>query len=152
MERCCFFIGHREAPESLLPILIKEVERHIVEYGVSSFIVGNYGNVDHLAARAVLASKEKYPHITLTMLLPYHPAEKSIDLPKGFDGSVYPDDQEGVPRRFAIPRANRWAIDHSDFLICYITHLGSNAVKYLDYGRRREKTGSMRITRIGDSG
>ena len=31
----CFFIGHREAPDSLLPQLSAEIERHITEYGVS---------------------------------------------------------------------------------------------------------------------
>ncbi len=29
--RTCFFIGHREAPDSLFPILAAEVERHITE-------------------------------------------------------------------------------------------------------------------------
>lgn len=31
----CFFIGHREAPDSLLPHLSAEIERHITEYGVT---------------------------------------------------------------------------------------------------------------------
>lgn len=35
----CFFIGHREAPESLLPELSAEIERHITEYGAINFVV-----------------------------------------------------------------------------------------------------------------
>lgn len=31
----CFFIGHREAPDSLRPQLSAEIERHITEYGVT---------------------------------------------------------------------------------------------------------------------
>ena len=34
MEKTCFFIGHRDAPDSLAPELDALVERHITEYGV----------------------------------------------------------------------------------------------------------------------
>ena len=34
MEKTCFFIGHRDAPDSLAPVLDALVERHITEYGV----------------------------------------------------------------------------------------------------------------------
>ena len=44
----CFFIGHREAGSELIPALTEAVERHITEYGVTSFIVGHYGNFDKL--------------------------------------------------------------------------------------------------------
>ena len=40
----CFFIGHREAGDELLPALTEAVERHITEYGITSFMVGRYGN------------------------------------------------------------------------------------------------------------
>lgn len=57
----CFFIGHREAGEGLLPTLTAAVERHITEYGVTSFMVGRYGNFDKLAARAVIDAKKRHP-------------------------------------------------------------------------------------------
>lgn len=53
----CFFIGHREADDELFPALTAAVERHITEYGVTSFMVGRYGNFDKLAARAVIDAK-----------------------------------------------------------------------------------------------
>ena len=49
----CFFIGHREAPDTLLDKLSSEVERHITEYGVTDFVVGRYGRFDALAAKCV---------------------------------------------------------------------------------------------------
>ena len=55
----CFFIGHRETSERVLPALIQEVERHITEYGVTDFVVGHYGRFDTLAARAVKNSGGK---------------------------------------------------------------------------------------------
>ena len=51
--KSCFFIGHREASEEIYPVLYAAVEQHILEYGVTEFIVGHYGGFDRLAASAV---------------------------------------------------------------------------------------------------
>ena len=32
--KTCFFIGHRETGERILPALAQEIERHVTEYGV----------------------------------------------------------------------------------------------------------------------
>ena len=66
--KSCFFIGHREASSEVLPALTEAVEQHIVEYGVTEFIVGNYGGFDYMAAKAVIAAKERHPGITLQSL------------------------------------------------------------------------------------
>ena len=131
----CFFIGHREATDDLLPALRAAIEQHIVEYSVTEFLVGKYGGFDRLAAQCVTEAKQKHPGITLTLLLPYHPSERQIDLPKGFDGSCYPPGQESVPRQVAIVRANRYAVDHSDDLIAYVWHAGSNSRNVLEYAQ-----------------
>ena len=142
----CFFIGHREAPEALLPLLMDEVERHIVEYGVTDFMVGNYGHFDGLAARAVKAAKRRHPEVTLFLLLPYHPYDRPIATPKGYDGTFYPPGMEGTPHRAAIVKANRYMIDHSSHLIAYVWHAASNARDILEYAQRRERRGSMTVT------
>ena len=85
--KSCFFIGHREASEEIFPELVEAVERHIVDYGVTEFIVGNYGGFGRIAARAVISAKALYPGITLLLLLSYHPAERPIETPPGFDGT-----------------------------------------------------------------
>ena len=46
------------------------------------------------------------------MLIPYHPAERPVETPPGFDGTFYPPGIESVPRRYAIVRANRYMVDH----------------------------------------
>ena len=76
--KSCFFIGHREASEEIYPALYAAVEQHILEYGVTEFIVGHYGGFDRLAASAVKEAKRFYPEVRLTLLLPYHPAERPI--------------------------------------------------------------------------
>ena len=133
----CFFIGHRDAPENVYPALLRAVEEHILFHGVTEFVVGHYGNFDAMAARAVTEAKRQYPHITLTMLLPYHPAENKIPLPRGFDGSWYPPAMENVPRQAAIVRANRCAIDHAAYLIAYVRHSASNTGKLLEHAQKK---------------
>ena len=116
----CFFIGHREAPDSLLPQLSAEIERHITEYGVTEFVVGRYGRFAALAAKCIKAAKKRHPEVTLTLLLPYHPYDRPTPTPPGFDGTFYPPGMETVPKRAAIVRANRYMVEHSDYLIAYV--------------------------------
>lgn len=75
--KSCFFIGHRESSCSLLPLLDSAVEQHITEFGVGEFIVGGYGNFDRMVTATLRKMKMKYPHIFLTLLLPYHPLTPS---------------------------------------------------------------------------
>ena len=88
--KSCFFIGHRDIAHNILPQLCTEVERHIIEYGVGEFVVGNYGAFDRLAAKAVITAKKQHPEIALSLLIPYHPAERPIVTPQGFDNIFYP--------------------------------------------------------------
>ena len=143
-----FFIGHREASEEIYPVLYAAVEQHIVEYGVTEFIIGHYGGFDRLAASAVKAAKRFYPKVRLTLLLPYHPAERPIPTPDGFDGTFYPPGMESVPRKIAIVRANRYVVDHVDYLIAYVWHPASNTRELVEYARKRQRNLCPFITLI----
>ena len=151
MKKTCFFIGHREAGENLKEPLAQAVERHIAAYGVTDFVIGQYGGFDRLATRVVIEAKRQHSEICLTLLLPYHPAERLIDTPAGFDGTFYPPGMETVPRRVAIVRANRYMVDNSDFLIGYVWHPASHARTLLDYARKREKRGLIHVENLGDT-
>ena len=142
----CFFIGHREAPDTLLPLLVDEVEHHITEYGVNAFYVGHYGRFDALATSAVIAAKKRHPEVTLTLLLPYHPFDRPIPTPEGFDGTFYPPGMETVPRRAAIVRANHYMVDNSTHLIAYAWHPVSNARELVEYAQRMEHLGLLHVT------
>lgn len=149
--KTCFFIGHREAPDSLLPILSAEIERHITEYGVTDFVVGWYGQFDGLAARSVKAAKKRHPEVTLTLLLPYHPYDRPVPKPSGYDCTFYPPGMESVPKRAAIVRANRYMVDHSDFLIAYAWHPASNARDLVEYANKRAEKGLILVAGIPKS-
>lgn len=140
--KSCFFIGHREADERLLPELCKCVERLICEEEVSFFYVGVYGGFDRLDATDVKKMKEQYPAISLMLVLPCHPAERSVELSPGFDGSYYPEGMERVPRRYAIIRANQRMVDSCDWLVCYVRHGASNSRKLLEYAEKKREEGT----------
>lgn len=146
--KSCFFIGHGETPDTVLPILQEAVSKHIVDNGVTEFIVGHYGNFDRLAAKAVIAAKRLHPEITLSMLVPYHPAECPIKKPKGFDSIYYPPGMENAPRKLAIVRANRYMADHADFLIAYAWHPASNARELVEYAEKKMKNGFIQVTNL----
>jgi len=149
--KSCFFIGHREADEWLLSRLERIVEQLITEENIRYFYVGGYGGFDRIAATAVKKAKQQHPNITLMLVLPYHPADRPVETPNGFDGTYYPDGLEKVPKRYAIVRANRRMVETCDWLVCYVKHGASNSRNLLEYAHRYTGTGLLRIKNIYES-
>ena len=146
----CFFIGHRESNWHILPNLELEIERLITEEQVRFFYVGGYGAFDQIAANAVKRAKKKHPNITLMLVLPYHPAERPVEKPPGYDGTYYPEGLENTPRQFAIVKANQLMVDSCEWLICNVHHGASNSKNLLEYAQRREKKGLIQIINIAE--
>ena len=143
--KTCFFIGHRDAPETLRPLLAEAIERHITEFGVTEFVVGHYGRFDAMAAGMVRQAKERHPEVTLTLLLPYYPP--SFD-PSGYDRTYFPAGLERVPKPFAIVRANEHMIRSSDYLICYDRGQIGKTRDVMELARKRAEKGALHITEI----
>ncbi len=91
-----------------------------------------------MAVCAVHSLKSTYDGIELVLLLPYHPTKNrpGLEDPR-FDGSLYPFDYP-VYTKYAIVKANKYAIDHADCLICYVRHVGKTR-DFLEYAKKREK-------------
>ena len=149
MKKTCFLFGHSDTPEGILPLLEQVVSICCREHGIQSFLVGQYGNFDRWAGLAVKTVKQQHPSISLRLLLAYHPAERPAELPSGYDGTIYPDGQEFVPRRYAIVRANRHMIQTSDAVICYAKYAG-NASKMFDLALRQKRTRNIPVYNIAD--
>ena len=113
---------------------------------MTEFVVGKYSRFDALAAKCVKAAKKRHPEVMLTLLLPYHPYDRPTPTPPGFDSTFYPPGMETVPKRAAIIQANRYMVEHSDYLIAYVWHLVSNARDLLEYARKLEKREQIKIT------
>lgn len=148
----CFFIGHRDTPEKIYPLLTEAIEQHISALGVQEFYVGHYGSFDAMAAKAVIAAKDRYPDIRLFMLLPYHPTVRPVELPEGFDGSFFPEGQEHVPFRAVIRRANEYMVRYVDHLICYVDHPSGGSRELMDKALKRQEQGAIIVMNLSEEG
>lgn len=144
-HKTCFFIGHHDAPESLAPLIYEAVERHIIEYGVSEFVVGHYGRFDALAARVVREVKKHYPEVMLTLLISYYPSSYDTS---DYDRTFYPPEMEKIPKRFAIVRANEYMIRRCNYLICYDKGQIGKTRDYVALARKREEKGLMHVENL----
>ncbi len=151
MKTCCF-IGHREVRRDISQSLDAAIERHIVRYGVTDFLVGNYGAFDRMSAAAVKRAKARYPQTRLTLMLPYMP-QRGRALPdvEGYDSVLYPSEMDGVPLRLAIPRLNRLMVESSDYAIAYVLHSWGGAATTLERAKRREQAGKLKIVNLGEA-
>ena len=147
MKKNCFLFGHADTPQFILPLLEQAIERE-VNRGVTEFYVGYHGNFDHMAATALRAVKHRYPGITIILLLAYHPAERAVEIPIGFDGTFYPP-LEGIPRRYALIRANQYMVRTSDSLICFVKHPG-NTRNLLEYAEKTRLGKKPSVTNIAE--
>ena len=142
--KTCFFIGCRHTSSDVREPLLQAVEKHIVEYGVTHFTVGHYGNFDRMVQGVLSETKKQYEHIHLYLLCPYALTQKEIELPNGFEGTIYPDGLEKVPYRLAIIQANMITIKSSDYLIA---HQGiGNSKNIIEHARRLEKNKLIKVT------
>ncbi len=133
-NKVCFMFGHATTPSSALPELEAAAERHYLDYGIRTYMVGSRGSFDRMAATAIKSLKKRHSDITLTLLLAYHPAERPVEPSPGFDGTYYP--LEKAPKRYAIVKANQFMVQNCDTIICYVKNPG-NTRNLLEYAIKR---------------
>ncbi|MBQ8508805.1 MAG: hypothetical protein IJ493_02750 [Clostridia bacterium] len=140
----CTFIGHRNAPSEIYKELCCAIEQKIHE-GYITFYVGNQGSFDALVIQALNKLKQIHPHITPIEVLAYFPEHSRFIQAEHPLDTLYPENMETVPRRFAIPHRNLWMLKNSQALICYINHSTSNAYKFYD----KAKKAGLAISNLG---
>ena len=99
--------------------LEEQIHKAIIEDSITSFWVGGYGQFDSLAAHTVHKLKQEFPEIELLLVLAYLPGAGQT-IPSIYDGSMYPEGLELVPKRFAISKRNAWMAKNCDMVICYV--------------------------------
>ncbi|WP_409968325.1 hypothetical protein RFF05_17725 [Bengtsoniella intestinalis] len=124
-------VNHREGVKVWLELVIPE----LIAQGATVFYSGGYGGFDALVAQVLQQEKQRCPHIESVLVLAYlqdHPYAKD------YDSTTYPE-LERVPKRFAILKRNQWMVGRSDVVVAYVNHGVSNAVKTLEYAKRKKK-------------
>ena len=130
----CTFFGHRECFGVDSQVLQRAIE-DLIHKGENTFYVGNQGQFDSAVYSCLKQLRKKHPHIRVCIVLAYLPTENNEY--DDMTDTMYPE-IEGHPK-FAIERRNRWMIDHSDFLLCYINHTWGGAYKFAQLAKRRGK-------------
>lgn len=125
----CTFIGHADCDESIKENLYLAIEKLINEYNVTVFYVGTHGKFDYYAY-AVLKELEKFYKIEIFVVL-----SNLTHVPEYIKGAktVFPDIVAKSPYKYAIIKRNRYMIEKSAFLICYINHTFSNTYNFVKF-------------------
>lgn len=136
-ERACCFFGHRVVIDDIGERLKQEIEGLILHKNVVNFYVGHQGAFDGMVLTALKQMKDKYPQIVYSVVLAYLP--KNADFLLDEKNTLYPEGIESVPKRFAVSWRNDWLINHSEHVICYITHITGGAAKYVAKAKNKGK-------------
>ncbi len=131
----CTFFGHRDCPSSIKEKLHEEIERLICNHGVETFYVGTHGNFDRMAYAALVELRNRYQHIKIYRVLAYMPKPGDTVT---FD-TIVPEGIESAHPRFAIIKRNHWMIDHSDYVIAYVTRTFGGADQSVERARKKGK-------------
>ncbi len=135
MSRVCTFFGHRDCPGTVKPALREAILNLMTEHNVTYFYVGDSGSFDAYC-RSILKELGANYSVILSRM-PGKPTEYD-----DFSDTMLPEGiVEGGPPRFAIERRNRWMIEQSDFVICYLRHkMYGGAAKFVSLAERKNKT------------
>ena len=134
MKTCTFF-GHRDAPQSLRAKLKLKITQLIIQQGVDCFYVGNNGLFDAMALSVLQEIAATFTHIRYYVVYAYLPDAKT-----SAENAILPDGIEFVHPKSAIPMRNEWMIDHSDYVITYVTHSSGGAAKFKAMAEQYGKT------------
>ncbi len=132
MSSCTFF-GHRDCPVSVKVNLRTELIYLIETQNVDRFYVGNHGLFDAHVLSVLKELSSLYSHIQYAVVLNRMP-----DTPL-FHDSILPEGIEMIHPRFSVSWRNRWMIDHSDFVIAYVTRSWGGAYQFTELAKRKHK-------------
>lgn len=134
------FFGHWDCPESIKSGLIKEIERLICNQQVDTFYVGTQGRFDRMAYSALRELRNKYSHIKVHHVLAYMPQNDAVSKDNAqSEDTILPEGIERVHPRYAIVWRNNWMIDHSEYVIAYITHPTGGAYKAVERAKKNDR-------------
>ena len=139
MSTCTFF-GHKNSSERIKQELKDKIEYLILNYGVSTFYVGNNGSFDLYVYKILKELKKSYANIELFVVLAYVPKNKDCTRYYSDLDSIYPDNLDKTPLKYRIDKRNRWMIERSDFVITHVLHAFGGAYKYASLAEAKKLT------------
>lgn len=136
--KACTFFGHRDASETIRPILKTAIMNLIENETVYDFYVGNQGGFDSMVLDVLIELSDLY-NIRYNVVLAYITGKKyDFERYKGVN-TIFPDGIENTPPKFAISYRNKWLIKQSDYIITYVTHSWGGAADFKTLAEKKEK-------------
>lgn len=131
----CTFFGHRECYGLDEEVLLDTV-KSLIKNGVDTFYVGNHGYFDNMVLSCLIKLQKAYPHISFSVVLAYLPTANNANYSSNVP-SIYPEELETTPKRFAIDKRNTWMLGRASYCICYINHTWGGSYKFARSAKRR---------------
>ena len=131
----CTFFGHRDCPSSIRGVLATEIEKLISHHQVNTFYVGTHGNFDRMVYHVLKELQQRYGNIKVYRVLAYLPKPGDNDTAY----TIVPEGIENAHPRYAIVYRNNWMIDHSDYVIAYVTHTFGGAYQAVERAKKKGK-------------
>ncbi len=138
MSACTFF-GHRNAPESVKPLIESTITKLITKHNVTTFFVGNHGSFDRLVYITLKELEKLYPQIKYYVVLAYLPTKKTKYEYINYADTIFPDCLTAIPPRFAISKRNIYMIKNSDYVITYVNNNFGCAAQFAEKAKRKNK-------------
>ncbi len=134
----CTFFGHRDCPKEIEEKLYVILTDLIENKGVTEFYVGNQGMFDFFVRKTLFQLTKLYP-IKYYVVLAYIPkvGEKYDQF---VVDTIYPNDIENVPKKFALNFRNRWMIKRSDYVITFVRYSWGGASQFKELAEKKHKT------------
>lgn len=136
--KACTFFGHSDCPQTIQPKLREVLVDLIANHDVDTFYVGNHGQFDALVCHSLQELKKEYPKITYAVVLAYMPGK--LKEYEDYSDTMLPEGIETVHPRYAISWRNNWMLNHSDYVVTYITHSWGGAARFAKKADTIKKT------------
>ena len=131
----CTFFGHHDCPEYIRPKLRETIIDLILNENVDMFYVGNHGHFDSMVRSILRELQTAYPQIGYAVVLAYMPGKPAEGA--DYSDTMLPEGIERVPKRFAISWRNNCMLEHSDYVVAYVTHSWGGAAQFVEKAGKR---------------
>lgn len=83
--------------------------------------------------------KEKYPHISYSIVLAYVPTEREGWHRFDHRETMLPEGIEQIHPRYAISWRNKWMVNKADIVVAYVVYSWGGAAAFVDMAYRKRK-------------
>ena len=134
------FLGHASFCEAdKYKGLLTELLENTVKDNTVEFYLGGYGGFDSFAYSCCLEYKKSHPlTASLIFVTPYLNGAKLNECANNYDARIYPP-IEHIPKKLAIIYRNRYMVDCSDVVVCYIKREYGGAFQGYKYAIKNKK-------------